>query len=58
MFSSSFLKLCQDRILSVPYILELTCPGDCNDAGVCDTFTGQCTCATGRHGSDCSSKNF
>ena len=45
-------------MFSVLYILELTCPGDCNDAGVCDTFTGQCTCATGRHGSDCSSKNF
>ena len=34
----------------------LTCPGDCSDAGICDTTTGQCSCDTGRHGLDCSSK--
>ena len=35
--------------------LELTCPGDCNNAGECDTSTGQCTCDAGRHDLDCSS---
>ena len=35
---------------------ELTCPGDCSNAGDCNTSTGQCTCSAGHHGSDCSSK--
>ena len=34
---------------------ELTCPSDCNNAGICDTSTGQCSCDIGRHGADCSS---
>ena len=38
--------------------LELTCPGDCNNAGICNTSTGQCLCTAGRHGPDCSSKVF
>ena len=37
-------------------IIELKCPGDCTNAGICDTSTGKCTCDTGRHGQDCSSK--
>ncbi len=37
-------------------ISELKCPGDCNNAGICDTSNGQCSCDNGRHGSDCSSK--
>ena len=40
------------------YFLELTCPGDCNNAGICNTSTGQCLCTVGRHGPDCSSKVF
>ena len=36
--------------------LDLTCPGDCSNAGICDTSTGQCSCDIGRHGPDCSSK--
>ena len=36
--------------------LELTCPGDCSNAGTCDTATGQCDCDPGRHGIDCSSE--
>ena len=35
----------------------MKCPEDCNDAGVCDSITGNCTCDTGRHGEDCSSKH-
>ena len=38
--------------------LELTCPGHCNNAGICNTSTGQCLCNVGIHGSDCSSKFF
>ena len=34
----------------------MKCPGDCNNAGVCDSTTGKCTCHTGRNGEDCSSK--
>ena len=37
------------------YFLEWICPGNCSDAGLCDTATGKCSCDTGRHGSDCSS---
>ena len=36
--------------------LELTCPGDCSNAGNCDTSTGKCSCVEGRHGLDCSSE--
>ena len=38
--------------------IELTCPADCSNSGVCDTSSGLCSCDTGRHGSDCSSKNL
>ena len=37
-------------------ILEFTCPEDCSNAGNCDTSTGECSCFSGRHGIDCSSK--
>ena len=46
----SFSKYC--------IFLELTCPGDCKNAGICNTSTGQCLCTVGRHGPDCSSKVF
>ena len=35
----------------------MKCPEDCNNAGVCDSTTGKCTCDTGRHGGDCSCKH-
>ena len=38
------------------FFVELKCPGDCSNAGNCDTSTGQCTCDSGRHGLDCSSR--
>ena len=34
----------------------MKCPGDCNNAGICNTSTGKCTCDIGRHGQDCSSE--
>ena len=37
-------------------ILEFTCPEDCSNAGNCGTSTGECSCFSGRHGIDCSSK--
>ena len=41
----------------VSKILEFICPGNCSNAGSCDTSSGQCLCNDGRHGMDCSS-NF
>ena len=38
------------------FSLELICPGDCSNAGNCDTSTGICLCDPGRNGPDCSSK--
>ena len=38
------------------YVSAFTCPGDCSNAGFCDTSTGQCSCDPGRHDQDCSSK--
>ena len=40
----------------VIFSLELICPGDCSNAGNCDTSTGICLCDPGRNGTDCSSK--
>ena len=56
---SSFFKGCffQLKLFFVCFS-ELTCPGDCSNAGICDTSSGQCSCDTGRHGPDCSSKQF
>ena len=42
----------------VVYVPEWNCPGNCSDAGTCDTTTGKCTCDPGRHGLDCSSKKI
>ena len=47
-----FIQFCSWFI----FILELTCPENCSNAGDCDTSTGQCECESGRHGFDCSSK--
>ena len=38
-------------------ISEIICPGNCSNAGSCDTSSGQCLCNDGRHDMDCSS-NF
>ena len=38
------------------YVSAFTCPGDCSNAGFCDTSTGQCSCDPGHHDQDCSSK--
>ena len=38
-------------------ISEFICPGNCSNAGSCDTSSGQCLCNDGRHDMDCSS-NF
>ena len=41
----------------VSKISEFICPGNCSNAGSCDTSSGQCLCNDGRHDMDCSS-NF
>ena len=47
------------KIIDYVFFTELKCPGDCSNAGTCNTTTGQCSCDLGRHGIDCSSKmNF
>ena len=38
-------------------ISEFICPGNCSNAGSCDTSSGECLCNDGRHDMDCSS-NF
>ena len=58
-----FVKLWKHKISfksnHIDYLfIELTCPADCSNSGVCDTSSGLCSCDTGRHGSDCSSKNL
>ena len=50
------LTYLQCKLQDMHIFTELTCPGDCSNAGDCNTSTGQCTCIAGRHGSDCSSK--
>ena len=46
------------KLLLTTSILERICPGNCNNAGTCNTVTGECSCNSGRHGTDCSSKIF
>ena len=50
-----FLKTVYHFIHPKTFFSEWICPGNCSDAGLCDTTTGKCSCDMGRHGSDCSS---
>ena len=38
----------------------MQCPGDgkCSNQGICDVFTGTCTCNSGFQGDMCQGKNF
>ena len=38
------------------FFADKLCPGNCSNAGNCDTSTGVCLCNPGRNGVDCSSK--
>ena len=38
-------------------IPEKSCSANCNNVGVCDSATGECSCNSGRFGIDCSSKD-
>ena len=41
---------------SITATQPLSCPNNCSGEGICDSATGQCSCNSGRKGTDCSSK--
>ena len=53
---SHFASVHFAKISTFLFFTDKLCPGNCSNAGNCDTSTGVCLCNPGRNGVDCSSK--